>query len=195
MALFGGGLVLLGGISKAGWKLLASLSGADIAWLGGALFPLMAPGFAFLAAATWGATRRLRGLHSPFWLPYAALVSVVIAFGFAAVRLWALGIPRGWFLPLLALASLANLFLSVLLIAAALRLRHWGIALLFGVNLGMIFALQPIAMANPKTLPMHWLEQSMTAVGTACFALAAYLLWQLGRDRIGAAPPARSAVA
>ena len=176
------------GLSKASWKLLASLTGVDIAWLGAALFPLMAPGFALLAAAIWGATRRLRGLSSPVWLRGAALAAVAIAFGFAAVRLWVLEIPRGWFLPLLALASLGNLLLSILLIAAALRLRRWGIALLFGVNLGMVFALQPIAMANPKTLPMHWLEQSMTAVGTACFALGAYLLWQVGSgaDRLRA---------
>ena len=195
LALVGAGLVLFGGLSKASWKLVASLTGTDIAWLGAALFPLMAPGFALLAASIWGATRRLRRRSSPSWLRGTALVAVVTAFGVAAVRLWALEIPRGWFLPLLALASLGNLLLSVLLIAAALRLRRWAIALLFGVNLGMVFALQPIAMANPKTLPMHWLEQSMTAIGTACFALGAYLFWQFGRDRIGSALPDRSAAA
>jgi hypothetical protein len=155
----------------------------------------MAPGFALLAASIWGAIRRLRGRSRPSWLRGVALAAVAIAFGFAALRLWALEIPRGWFLPLLALASLGNLLLSILLIAAALRLRHWIIALLFGVNLGMIFALQPIAMANPKTLPMHWLEQSLTAFGAACFALGAFLLWQVGRERIGSALPTSSAMA
>ncbi len=187
LALAGAGLVLLGGLAKATWKLLASSTGQDIAWLGAALFPLMAPGFALLSAAIWGATRRLRGLSNPAWLGGAALAAVAVAFVFAAVRFWVLEIPRGWFLPLLVLASLGNLLLSVLLIVAALRLRRWGIALLLGVNLGMVFALQPIAMANPKTLPLHWLEQSLTAVGTACFALGTYLLWRLGRERIGSA--------
>lgn len=193
LALAGGGLVLLGGLSKASWKLVASVAGVDVVWLGGALFPSMAPGFALLAAALWGATRRLRGRPSPSWLGAAALAAIAIVFAAAAVRLWVLDIPRGWFLPLLALASLANLLLSALLIAAALRLRRWGIAALFAVNLSMIFALQPFAMANPKTLSMHWLEQSLTAFGTACFALGAYLLWRLGREPIGPVLPAGSA--
>ena len=54
----------------------------------------------------------------------------------------------------------------------------------------MVFALQPIAMANPKTLTLHWLEQSLTAFGTACFALAAWRLWRGARPGAAhAAPP------
>jgi hypothetical protein len=95
-----------------------------------------------------------------------------------------LEVPRGWFLPLLTLASLGNLATSLLLIGLSLRLRRWDLAILFAVNLLMIFALQPIAMINPKPLALHWLEQSLTALGTACLALAAYRLWRLaGPDR------------
>jgi hypothetical protein len=193
LALAGACLILLGGLAKASWKLIGSLAGVDIAWLSAALFPLMAPGFALLAAAIWGATRRLRRRASPPWLGRVALGAIVVAFADAAVRLWVLEIPRGWFLPLLVLASLGNLLLCGFLIAAMLRLRRWGIAALFGVYLLMISGLQPIAMASAHTLPMHWLEQTLTSVGSACFALGAYLLWRLGRGRGAAVPTVGSA--
>lgn len=176
LALLGGGLILAGGLSKALWKLIAAASGADVHWLANALFPLMAPGFAFLLAAVWGATRRQRGHRSPPGLWRWAIAAMAIALTAAAVRQWMLGVPRGWFLPLLILASLGNLGVSVLLIRASLRQRRWHVAALFAVNLAMIFALQPIAMATPKTLALHWIEQTLTALGTGCFALAAFLL-------------------
>ena len=179
LALLGGGLILAGGLAKASWKLIAAASGTDLNWLSNALFPLMAPGFALLAVALWGAVQGQRGRPIPVGLWRVALAAVALAFVAAALRHWVLDLPRGWFLPLLVLASLGNLTTSVLLIGAALSLRRWGTALLFAVNLLMIFALQPIAMMNPKTLAMHWIEQSLTALGTACFALAAYRLWRL----------------
>jgi len=188
-ALAGGALVLAGGVSKAAWKLIAAVSGIDLVWLSNALFPLMAPGFALLAAALWGATRRRpdrppdpqagRGRPRALWS--AALVVIGLVFAAAALRQWVFAIPRGWFLPLLLLASLSNLAVSVLLIGTSLRLRRWSVAALFAVNLAMIFALQPIAMATPKTLALHWLEQSLTALGTGCFALAAFLLNRIAR--------------
>lgn len=178
LAWTGAALTLLGGLSKASWKLIAAASGADVAWLGNALFPLMAPGFALLALAAWGIARRLWGRAVPRGLPVAGLVLVLAAFAVAALRQWVLEIPRGWFLPLLVLASLGNLGLSLVLIACAARLRAWWAAGLVALNLAMIFALQPIAMASPKTLALHWLEQSLTALGTAGFALG---IWLLGR--------------
>jgi len=177
LALLGGVLVFFGGLSKAFWKLIAALSGVDVTWLAAALFPLMALGFALLAVAVWAASRQLRGRRSlGGWRLAVSLI--LMAFTVSALRQWLWDIPRGWFLPLLILASLSNLALSAQLIWAGLHLRRGSIALLFGINLGMIFALQPIAMTAAKTMAMHWIEQSLTAVGTGCFALAAYLLWR-----------------
>lgn len=184
LALPGGALILAGGTAKVTWKLIAATTGADIEWLANALFPLMAPGFALLAVAIWGATRRLRG-QQPLVGWRVVLLAVLLAFSIAAVRQWILEMPRGWFLPLLALASLGNLGASILLIRAALWLHRWRIALLFAINLAMIFALQPIAMASPKTLALHWIEQSLTVFGTGCFALAAYLLWRAANTESG----------
>jgi hypothetical protein len=192
LALAGAGLILIGGLAKATWKLVASATGTDLAWLGNALFPLMAPGFALLSVSLLGASRRMARRNSPAWPVWVAIGAISAAFVAAGLRTWVWEIPRGWLLPLLALASVCNLVLSALAIAAALRLRKPWVAALFAVNLAMIFALQPIAVAPTKTLAMHWTEQSLTALGTACFALGALLLRKLAAERTGIAQPARS---
>ena len=192
LALAGAGLILLGGLCKATWKLVVSATGIDLAWLGNALFPLMAPGFALLSVSLLGAGLRMAGRKSPAWPTWITFGAIATAFVAAGLRTWVWDIPRGWLLPLLALASLCNLLLSGLAIAAAVRLRKPWVAALFAVNLAMIFALQPIAMAATKTLAMHWTEQSLTALGTACFALGAFLLRKLAAERTGIARTASS---
>jgi hypothetical protein len=104
-----------------------------------------------------------------------------LVFALAAIRHWMLEIPRGWFAPLLALASLGNLVVSIQLIGLGFYYGQRAIALLVLVNLVMILALQPIAMSAPRTLAMHWIEQAITTLGSACFALAAYRLWRVVR--------------
>lgn len=181
MARAGGALILLGGLSKAVWKLILVTTGQDLNWLASALFPLMAPGFALLAGAALGVLLRLRGRGEVAWIRYGSVAVILVVVGAVALRTLGMGIPRGWFLPLLGLTSVANLVLSLVLIASALRLGCKDAALLFGVNLAMVFALPPIAMASPDTLYMHWLEQILTALGTAAFALGAYRLWRSAR--------------
>ncbi|RKT47291.1 hypothetical protein [Thiocapsa rosea] len=178
MARAGGVLIVLGGLSKAVWKLILVTTGQDLAWLASALFPLMAPGFALLAGAALGVSQRLRGRGEVAWIQHAVAAAILVVVGAVVVRTLGMGIQRGWFLPLLGLTSVANLVLSLVLIASALRLGRKDAALLFGVNLAMVFALPPIAMASPDTLFMHWLEQILTAIGTAAFALGAYWLWR-----------------
>jgi len=76
----------------------------------------------------------------------------------------------------LLLASVANVGLSILLIRDALRVQRRGAALLFFVNIAMVFALQPIAAMPDKSIAIHWFEQTLTTGGAAAFALASYLL-------------------
>ncbi|CRI63090.1 conserved membrane hypothetical protein [Thiocapsa sp. KS1] len=181
MARAGGALILLGGLSKAVWKLIFVTVGQDLTWLASALFPLMAPGFALLAGAALGILLRLRGQSEGVWIRYGVAAVILVVVGAVVVRTLGMGIPRGWFLPLLGLTSVANLVLSLALIAIALRFGRKDAALLFGVNLAMVFALPPIAMASPDTLLMHWSEQVLTAIGTAAFALGGYGLWRSAR--------------
>lgn len=183
LAWVGGGLVVLGALAKASWKLIVATTGADITWLASALFPLLAPGFALAAGAALAVLRaRKSGTKKgidPGWL---ALTVILIAFGAAGLRTWLLEIPRGWFLPLMTLTTIGNLALSLILIRLAARCRsRLAIALLIA-NLATVFALPPIAMIEPKGIAIHWLEQTLTASGTAAFALAAYLLLRLARN-------------
>jgi hypothetical protein len=77
------------------------------------------------------------------------------------------------------LASLANITLTVLLFAGAWREGRRGLAFLFLVNLGMVFALIPIAQMDNHSIAMHWFEQSLTAIGAASFAYASHRLYTL----------------
>lgn len=53
----------------------------------------------------------------------------------------------------------------------------------------MVFALPPIAMASADTLFMHWLEQVLTAIGTAVLALGAYRLGRSARLSVACDSP------
>jgi hypothetical protein len=184
MAVLGATLVVLAGLCKATWKLIIALGGPDLPWLANALFPLMAPGFTLLALALWRAQREIKGPRPP-WL--MALAIIGLSYGAAALRSLGLGVERGWFLPLMTLASLANLTLTALLLREAWRRRTLWLAPLFLANLAMVFALQRIARIEPKTLSVHWLEQSLTAMGAGAFALGACLLYRRVRRKLAGA--------
>ncbi|MBK8990084.1 MAG: hypothetical protein IPM39_29150 [Chloroflexi bacterium] len=185
MAAVGAGLVVTAGLLKAIWKLEMAVAGQDVVWMAEALFPLMAPGFTLLAAAVWIAMRRLHGKSSPKNVWLAPLAAIVLVYGIAALRFWLQGVERGWFMPIMSLASLTNLWLTALLMIEAGRRGKWGVSLLFIVNVGMIFVLQAIAPIQPKPIALHWFEQTLTTFGAAAFALASYLLFKLVRGTVG----------
>ena len=177
MALIGAALVLAAGVSKAVWKLNATLTGQDISWLASLLFPLMAPGFALLAAGIWASRRASRGHSVAGWFWLVPVTLIIVAFAAAAYRV-ATGVERGWFMPIMSLASLSNIILILLLFSLAWQQGKKVIAVLFTVNLAMVFALIPIAQMESHSIAIHWLEQSLTAIGAAAFAYAAYGLYQ-----------------
>jgi hypothetical protein len=176
MAALAAVLVFAAGLSKAIWKLIATLAGQDLTWLASMLFPLMAPGFALLAVGVWASQRRQPPKTALFWLVPVMLIGGVYA---VAVYRMGAGIERGWFMPIMALASLSNITLTILLFKMAWQRGLRWVALLFTVNLGMVFALIPIAQMDSHSIAMHWLEQTLTAVGAAAFAYSAF---RLSRD-------------
>lgn len=176
IAVLAAGLVFAAGLSKAIWKLIATLAGQDLVWLASMLFPLMAPGFALLAAGIWASQRRKPPQTAFFWLVPVVMIAAVYAL--AVYRMGA-GFERGWFMPIMALASLSNIALTILLFSMAWRRGLRGVAILFTVNLGMVFALIPIAQMDSHSIAMHWLEQTLTAIGSAAFAYSAF---RLSRD-------------
>lgn len=179
LALVGAGMVFTAGLLKALWKLNVTVTGQDVLWMANALFPLMAPGFALLAGGMWGAQRSLRGKTVPAWLWAAPLVLIAVTYVIAAYQTWGVGVERGWFTPIMNLASLANIVLTVALFSIAWRQGRRGLALLFLVNLAMVFALIPIAMMDSHSIAIHWFEQTLTVIGAGTFAYAAYRLYGL----------------
>ncbi len=173
LAAVGALLIVAAGMSKASWKLIATLTGQDIAWLAALLFPLMAPGFALLAAGVWAGQRERLPASALFWL--APVAAITLAFAAALYRTEA-GVERGWFMPIMSLASLSNILLTTLLFRAAWKRGQRFLAVLFTVNLAMVFALIPIAQMDSHSIAMHWLEQTLTALGAAAFAFAAFRL-------------------
>lgn len=173
-------LIFAGGLSKAVWKLIATLTGEDLTWLANALFPLIGPGFVLLAVVVWMSFHRPAPDAKKFLILVLTLVVIVLAIAVAAFRSWGLDVARGWFLPFMLLTTLGNLGLMVLLIRRAWQARLWAAVALLGVNVVVAFGLQPIAMAGADTLALHWLEQVMTALGAAAFAAAMWMLLQAG---------------
>jgi hypothetical protein len=176
MAFTGAALVVLAGVFKASWKLVMATGGPDIWLFREALFPLMGPGFLLVGVAAWAAVRAARGKTWPrgLWLVPVAVIALAYAAG--AYLTLGQGTERGWFPVFLMLASVANLGLSLLLIAESVRRRRWLVVGLFALNVGMIFALQPIAAMEDKSIALHWFEQTLTTGGAAAFALGGYLL-------------------
>lgn len=176
LAYLGGGLVVTAGVLKASWKLVVATSGQDVVLLSEAMFPLMGPGFALVAFAVWSSVRRANGRTTPRHLGKVALGVVAVACVLAFYSTVIAGNERGYFPVFLMVASVANVVLSVLLIREALRHGRRGAALLFFVNIAMVFALQPIAAMAEPSIAMHWFEQTLTSGGAAAFALASWLL-------------------
>ncbi|MCG5526235.1 hypothetical protein LRB11_15065 [Ectothiorhodospira haloalkaliphila] len=181
-AMVGAALVVAGGLSKAIWKLLATLTGQDVVWLSNALFLLIGPGFILLAAIAWAVFRRVDMPPRKYVVLGWGLVGIALACMVAGVRTWGLEITRGWFLPFMLLTTLGNLGLMALLIRRGWQARQWGVIGLLLVNVLVVFALQPIAMAGADTLAMQWLEQVITALGSLCLAVALWLLVRAAGD-------------
>jgi len=184
LAALGGTMIVLGGVLKATWKLVVATGGPDIIWLSEPLFPLMAPGFLFVTVAVYAGMRATSGQPIPLWLTGLGFGLVALTLVYADVRVFVQNIERGWFFPLLLLASLANVALSIMLITGAVRRKRWVAAGLLFVNIAMVFALQPIAAMDNLSMTMHWIEQTLTVGGAAAFAVGAHLMSAVMRDEV-----------
>ncbi|MEO0564115.1 MAG: hypothetical protein AAF125_18565, partial [Chloroflexota bacterium] len=169
-------MIVTGGLMKATWKLVMATSGTDIVWLSESLFLLMAPGFLFVAVTAWASMHAVSGKTVPIWLLGLPLLVVILVLVVADVRTMVQGIERGWFFPFLLLASVSNVALAAMLITGAARRGKWLAVFLLSLNIGMVFALQPLAAMDDMSIAMHWIEQTLTIAGAAAFAGGAYLM-------------------
>jgi hypothetical protein len=175
-ALAGALLVGAGGLSKASWKLCWVLTRQDLAVLDNLLFILMAPGFAWLACQTYSAQRVWRGgtvfAHSNV---LALTLSVtILGASLIATTGGGEGGGRGWFFVLLGSASLANIYLSGLLIRLSWTTQQRVTASLFLFSILLVLALGNLARFSAGSAPLQWLAEFLNALAHGTFALAVW---------------------
>lgn len=150
----GTGLVFLGGMLKATWKLLVTLGVADIQLFSEAQFVLLAPGFLLM------------------------LVAAVMISRTDAAREVLLPAMAAWKIPFLAVMTLGNL--GVLGIFAALSFRR-GLrtaAYLFILTVICTLGMSGMAGGSEQTISNQWVEESINSLGQVSFALGSYLLYR-----------------
>lgn len=158
----GATLIVLGGLSKASWKLLVAGPCAEIPLLEQALFPFLATGFMILA---WSMLSLVRGRPAAWWS-----FAVVLGLGVAGA------VAAGSTKPLLAVAALGALAVAAYGIRLAQR-HHDRLTIgLFVFYAVATFVLPPLAAQPDQALALQWGEQLTNTVAQAAFAYAAWRL-------------------
>jgi hypothetical protein len=169
-------LIALGGLSKAGWKLIIASTGNDIVWLDELLFIFLGSGFTLMSWALWNARLVLSGQEVPrtIWLRPLAVIAL-FGGGAIAARL-AQPEARYWVYILLMLTTFANLAVGILLIRQARQQSLRLAATFFLFNLIAIIALSGMARVPEQTIALQWIEELINVLAQGAFAIAA---WQL----------------
>lgn len=180
MAFLGWLLVTMGGLLKASWKLMMALSDAqtNVIWMDKGMFLWMAAGFTFIAFAVWFTGEMMLGKKRArrIWLGPGLLL------GLTAVAILFTGFPdptvSTWRFILLGVMTLSNITLMILLIQKS---RHFGLtsaAILFAVNIILVFILNGMARIPEQTIPLQWTEQLLNTTAQGAFLIGA---WQLSK--------------
>lgn len=162
VARLGGVLIVLGGLSKATWKLLVAGPCVEVALLEQALFPFLATGFMLLS---WSLLSVLRGQPVPWWSFAAVLAAGIVgavAFGDTA--------------PLLVVAALGAIAVATYGFLLARRAHDQAAAALFVVYAVATLVLPPLAAKPEQTLAAQWAEQLTNTVAQGAFAFASWRL-------------------
>jgi hypothetical protein len=162
LTLIGSLLIVLAGVLKATWKLLFTLSWANILWMSDIQFVLMAPGYLMIFIAMILLACNLRSQYESL----AALLMTELK------------------IPFLAVMTLACLGTHIVLIYLSWKHRSRLGAISFLI--GLIFMLSMGALARgEQTIARQWLEQWINAFGQTGFAIGAWLLYQaIGKQKI-----------
>jgi hypothetical protein len=170
LAFSGGILVTLGGVSKASWKMIQAMSGADIPWLNNGLFVLMSAGFVCLA---WAYLKK-HTQNSSFANINLLPLLLILIFWSISFYLGTVSESRAWFFMLLGLTTVANLALLFQLIYTAYQKKIWVCIILFVINLICIFLL---ARFSDQTVTFQWIKQLINTLSQLAFAFASYYLY------------------
>ena len=174
-------LIVMGGLSKAVWKLTIAATGSDILGLDDMLFVFLGPGFTLFSWSLWNAQQVMQGktIAKNVWL---RPLGVIALFGIGAISA-KLAQPdeRYWFFILLTLTTFANMAVSVLVIRQSLWQGQRLAAALFIVNLVGVFALNGMARVD-QTIAMQWVEEGLQVFIQLAFAVAAWMMTRKERN-------------
>jgi hypothetical protein len=178
MATIGFALVAGGGLLKATWKLFMAASGGrtDLVWLDKGMFLWMAPGFLLLAFALWYTAERMTDgpVTQRIWLApgigLALMLLAILLTGFPSLS------RDTWRFVLLGIMTLGNVVMTVLLIQKARRFGLGQAALLFLLNIVIVFVLSGMARIPEQTIALQWTEQALNTLAQGAFLYAAYRL-------------------
>ncbi len=175
-ALAGAWLTMLGGGTKAAWKLNIALSGQNLVWTDQQLFFMLGAGFTLLAWAFITARRAHAGkpITAYGWLIPLGIIAA--HWGTAFYLQNAQPDARTWFFLLLGLTTIANFVLSGTCIRQAFEQKQTLVAVLFILNIVAILALQGLARTGDRSETMQWVQQSFNTISNAFFAYAGYAL-------------------
>lgn len=181
LALSGVMLITTGGLTKVVYKLLVAIQGAEsLPWLNNILFIFLAPGFTLFVLGIVYAQRNQKGLSNQHvWIPPLILLGLSIMG--AAYTAYSMPDSRIWVYILLATTTIANVWASILLIRHSLSVGLKLAAVLFTLNIVLVFVLNGLGRMGDMSAAMQWIEQTVNLFSALAFTWAA---WNLSRHVI-----------
>ncbi len=155
LMLSGGLLVFFGGLTKASWKLIYTLSAADIAPLREMQFALLAPGFLLMFLSVWSLARSRKGKTA--------------AASTAAMALWKI--------PLMIVVTIFSLGSMGILTYLSYQRRAPVAGALFSFSALCLLAMSGLSGAA-QTVAMQWVAEITNTLGQLGFALASWMLYR-----------------
>lgn len=180
MAFLGWILITVGGILKATWKLVMALTNAqtNLAWLDKGMFIWMSAGFTLVAFALWYVGEIRSGMKRPgrIWL------GPLVVLGLSLIAILFTGFPdltiNTWRFILLGVMTIGNVVMVILLIQRSRGMNLNSLAILFLVNIVIVFILSGLARIPDQTIPLQWTEQLLNTLAQGAFTYAAWKLAQ-----------------
>lgn len=156
----GSTMVLIGGIFKAGWKILYALGICDYTLLDASFFPLQGPGFLLVFLALAGMFTRYNRRHV---LHSAAVVPVYTSS-----------------IPFVVMQTLGCAGAQWTLFAIALKMKKRGAAALFVVAFVFMLGMGYLSATFDDSSSMHWVAQCTNIVSQGALLGGTVLLHKAG---------------
>lgn len=152
LAVAGTGLILLGGLLQAAWKLLYVTETADLRLMSNLQFVLLAPGFLAVLVAV---VLLIKRPPKSKCLPALFIVS--------------------WKLPFLIIMAITSLASQGMLAYISIRRRSYWAAVGFCIAFICLLGMSGMA-GGDQSISQQWIEESVNTIGQSAFAFGSFFL-------------------